>query len=376
MSLSSKTPRLIFIIMLVMMTLPLVFAFVPNSRGKVLFGIQSASKERINIWRMLDHTGQDRMEKAAKQTLGFCNHGVRLNNELNYRLFHYSPAPKLIIGQKDFFYEDIYVNEYTGKDFVSEKTVIDNVRAFKALQDSLHEKGIELLLVLEPGKVRFMPEYLPKQCRKGLQTNYDSYSRELRKQGVRHLDLNQYFRNVKSTASHPLYSKHGIHWSTYGMWTAADTLQKFIEEQCGIVLNGFNHIGDSISNRNKDLDFDMEPPMNLMHELRHEDLGFPIIQFVPQPQSEKPQALIIADSYAWSLWDNGILQHWFDRPLFWYYNSTVYPEIWEPTARKADKSQIPNILIEKRVILLMVTDANLRDFGWNAIEEIRGTALE
>lgn len=160
------------------------------------------------------------------------------------------------------------------------------------------------------------------------------------------------------------------------MWTAADTLQKFIEEQCGIVLNGFKHIGDSISNRNKDLDFDLEPPMNLMHELRHEDLGFPIMQFVPQPQSEKPQALIIADSYAWSLWDNGILQHWFGRPLFWYYNSTVYPEIWEPTARKADKSQIPNILKEKRVILLMVTDANLRDFGWNAIEEIRGAALE
>lgn len=371
----NKFAKIIFAILIAIMVMPLVFSLVPSSRGEALFGIHSNKCENITIWRILDHTWQEHSEDMTKQKLGFCNHGVRFINELNYRIFHYSPAPKLIIGQKDFFYEDIYVNEYTGKDFVGETTVIDNVRAFKTLQDSLHQKGIELLLVLEPGKARFMPEYLPKQCRKGLQTNYDSYSRELRRQGVRHLDLNQYFRNIKNTVCHPLYSKHGIHWSTYGMWTAVDTLQFFIEKQCGIRLNGFKHIGDSISNRDKDLDFDLEPPMNLMHELKHEDLGFPIIKF-NNDGSSKPKALIIADSYVWSLWDNGILQHWFDRPLFWYYNSTVYPEIWEPTARKADKSQIPNILKEKRVILLMLTDANLRDFGWNAIEEIRGAALE
>lgn len=118
---------------------------------------------------MLDHTGQDRMEKAAKQTLGFCNHGVRLNNELNYRLFHYSPAPKLIIGQKDFFYEDIYVNEYTGKDFVGEKTVIDNVRALKTLQDSLHEKALSYSWCWNPAKSVFyrniFPSSVEKACR-------------------------------------------------------------------------------------------------------------------------------------------------------------------------------------------------------------------
>ena len=36
-----------------------------------------------------------------------------------------------------------------------------------------------------------------------------------------------------------------------------------------------------------------------------------------------------------------------------------------------DKSQLPEVLKNKDVVLLMITDANLRDFGWHCVEEIQ-----
>ncbi len=360
--------RLLFTLLLVIMTLPGVLMFVPATRGKALFGVQEAKiKERSPIMYYLDK--HDDIEQCVKQHVGFCNHGVRLYNELNYRLFRYSSAPKLIIGQDDYFYENIYLNEYTGQDFVGEAVIKNNIVQFKQLQDSLHARGIELLLVLEPGKARVMPEHLPRRCQKGASTNYELYARYARECGVRMLDLNTWFQSIVAKESHPLYARHGIHWSTYGMWRAADTLQRFIERECGTQLSSFRHLGDSLSTLNKDLDFDLEPPMNLIHELKHEQLCFPIME--PQARlAQRPRALIVADSYCWSLWDHGIIHQWFEEPEFWYYNNTVYPDIWDPTARYVDKSQLPEVLRNKDVILLMITDANLRDFGWNIIHEL------
>ncbi|MBP5206098.1 MAG: hypothetical protein J6Z44_04820 [Bacteroidales bacterium] len=360
--------RLLFALLLVIMTLPGVLMFVPATRGKALFGVQEAKiKERSPIMYYLGK--HDDIEQWVKQHVGFCNHGVRLYNELNYRLFRYSSAPKLIIGQDNYFYENIYLNEYTGQDFVGEAVIKNNIVQFKQLQDSLHEKGIELLLVLEPGKARCMPEHLPRRCRKGSSTNYELYARYARECGVRMLDLNAWFQSIVAKEPYPLYARHGIHWSTYGMWRAADTLQRFIERECGTRLSPFRHLGDSLSTLNKDLDFDLEPPMNLMSELPHERLCFPIME--PQARLDKrPSALIIADSYCWSLWDHGIFQQWFEEPEFWYYNNTVYPDIWDPYAKYVDKSHLPEVLQEKDVILLMITDANLRDFGWGMIQEL------
>ena len=58
---------------------------------------------------------QDNAEDATKQNIGFANNWVRLNNELNFKLFHYSSTEKLVLGKDDFFYEEIYITEYLGE---------------------------------------------------------------------------------------------------------------------------------------------------------------------------------------------------------------------------------------------------------------------
>lgn len=367
---NEKVTKILLVVLLALMTLPLVCHFIPSCKGPALFGINTEkfSWSQFTLNRMRSHQTQDLLESQAKQGIGFCNHAVRFHNQLNYKLFHYSSAPKLILGDDDYFYENIYIDEYTGQDFVGAQTIHDNVQKLKTAQALLEKKGIHLLLVIEPSKVWYMPEHLPHAYHKGAHTNYEAYISELQKQNVCHLDLNRIFKERKNATKHPLYSKHGIHWSTYGMWTAADTLQHFIEQQAHIDLQKFKHVGDSISSLNKDLDFDLEPPMNLMKALPHEKLCFPIIEFEESTHS-KARALFIADSYVWSLWDHGVLQHWFDNPQFWYYYNTVYPYIWEPNAVYVEKEKVSESMLQQDVIIIMTTTSNLKDFGWACLDD-------
>ena len=88
--------RLLFALLLVIMTLPGVLMFVPATKGKALFGVQEAKiKERSPIMYYLGK--HDDIEQWVKQHVGFCNHGVRLYNELNYILFRYSSSPSFML---------------------------------------------------------------------------------------------------------------------------------------------------------------------------------------------------------------------------------------------------------------------------------------
>jgi len=354
-------PKFLFIILLAVMTLPLVFSLVPASRGRALFGVTESEIIEGNIWRFLDQTFQRDAEQQFKHKVGFCNHAVRVNNELNYRLFHYSSAPKLVLGQEDYFYEDIYLNEYAGKDYVGETTIINNVKRFKHLQDSLKQEGKHLLLIIEPSKARVVPEHLPSRCHKGKHTNYESYVKVCQQYGVQYLDLNQYFEKQRDNVPHALYTKHGIHWSSYGTWFAATAIQQFIEQQTQCDLGQVKHLGDTLCSHN-DNDFDLEPPMNLLRPLPHEQIYVPVLEF--QSAQHQTDAVIIADSYVWSLWEKGFLRNWFKSPDFWYYNQTVYPNIWAPNDEKVTDDLRTRVMAEKEVILLMMTTPNLKDFGW------------
>ena len=126
---------------------------------------------------------------------------------------------------------------------------------------------------------------------------------------------------------------------------------------------------------NKDLDFDMEPSMNLLFPLPHEQMNFPICTFNNNPAvHQKPRVLTIADSYYWSIWNSGISKNLFSENLFWYYNRTVYPDIFENIVW-VDKSKLKETIENHEIILLCITDANLYDFGWGFIEEAL-TALD
>lgn len=370
----SKIGITLWVLLCLLMLLPLAFSFLPSLSGEKLQGADYLSFKDVKFsWKNIkEGKYQAAREEQVRRKIGMADTWIRGYNELNYRLFRRTTAEKLILGKNDCFYEEMYITEYLGHNYLGEFFIEKKVSELKRLQSLLKEKyGIELLLVFEPGKAHFAPESIPDRYHPQVKTtsNYEGFTSACDRAGIAYLDLNAYFSSLKSRSPHLLYSKYGVHWSSYGLWQAADTLAHFIEHQCNINLPDIVCDGDSTSRFNKDLDFDLEPAMNLLLPLPHEAMNFPICHFDFNSQKhQRPRVFTIADSYYWSIWNSGIASNLFSVNTFWYYNQTVYPDIWDPIVW-ADKSTLKETIENHDIILLMITDANLYNFGWNFLEE-------
>jgi len=72
-----------------------------------------------------------------------------------------------------------------------------------------------------------------------------------------------------------------------------------------------------------------------------------------------PRVLTIADSYYWSIYNSGIPQQIFANHQFWYYNTTIYPDIFGENAKFIDHTKDRENIEKQDVILIMITELNL-----------------
>jgi hypothetical protein len=370
---NSLVKKIIYSTVCMLLTLPLICAFFPGSKGSMLNNIpKNEFTPKYFTWsNFFSSKFQDNAEAATKQNIGFANNWIRLNNGLNFKLFRYSCTEKLVLGKTDYFYEEMYITEYLGRNFIGDFFVKKKVEALKRLQMILKkEKDIDLILVFEPGKAYFSPDQIPDHYHPEIKSisNFESFLYYCRKENINYLDLNNYFKEQKKRTKHLLYSKYGVHWSSYGMWQAIIQLAEKIEKDGKFDLPDIIQISDSTSSINKDLDFDLEPPMNLLTELPHEKMYFPIMRFSSDSARPLPKVLTIADSYYWSIWNSSAKQQLFSKNDYWYYNKTIYPDIWDPAVYVIDSTRKQSIE-NQNIILLMITDANLYNFGWDFIEQ-------
>lgn len=358
--------------MLLLLT-PLLLSPFDNLRGKELVGTDRSTFTMKDFkWkRLFSGEFQENFESSSKNNVGLGNSWVRAYNELQFRLFRYTKTKKLILGKEDCFYEEFYIRGYLGHNFIGDALIEEKIKELRDLQKLLYDScQIYLLPVFEPGKAFFAPQYIPDYFHPEIKSisNYERYIFYCNKYNINYLDLQACFKNWQKDSPHLLYSKYGVHWSSYGMWRAVDTLIPFIEKSCNINLPDLIYIGDSNSTQNKDLDFDLEPPMNLLYSLPHEVMNFPIYQFDTNAKYTRPKVLTIADSYYWSIMNHHISANLFQSNDFWYYNKSVWPNIFSPDAYVNDSTR-KEIIASQDIILLMITDANLYNFGWCFLEQ-------
>lgn len=368
-----RLSKIFFGIVLVILLVPIGLSFLKSSYGPDLFSVDRShvSIKDLTLAQFTSNTFQNKVESACKNKIAFGNYWVRFHNEWQYRLFRATKTEKLVLGKEDYFYEEMYITEYLGHNFIGDSLMKKRVEVVKRLQEILKkEYNIDLIPVLEPGKAFFSPEYIPDRYHPEIKgrSNYESFVDWSNKLNINYLDLNHYFKELKKSSPHLLYSKYGVHWSTYGLWTALDTLTHFIERTTELNLPDIQQIGDTNSTFNKDLDFDLEPPMNLLYPLPHETMNFPIKKIVNNASHTKPKVLTIGDSYYWGLISSGYTTQMFSENVYWYYNKTKWPNIWawNDTVNYAEIKQ--NVL-GHRVVLIMITDANIYKFSWEFVEQ-------
>jgi hypothetical protein len=311
-------------------------------------------------------------QNYLNQSIGFKAYFVKLYNQLHFTLYKQARANGVIVGKKDYLYEENYIKAHLGRDFVGEDEVKERIVKLKKIVDVLKRKKIDLIVVLAPGKGSFYPEFIPESYRPEIQTttNYDAYKREISKAGIHLLDIHSWFRKIKRTSPHPLFPKTGIHWSKYGELLAADSIINYVnsikDEKCLPQLL----IGDiEISSEMRDTDDDIEKGMNLLVDIKDLKMGYPQFKIQKNNHSKKVKVLTIADSYYWGMFNWGCSKDVFNEGQFWYYNEQIYPDSYTKSIKVADINIIEEV--EKNdVIILLTTDANLNNFAFGFIDQL------
>ncbi|MDF3027103.1 MAG: sugar O-acetyltransferase precursor [Fluviicola sp.] len=365
-----RLKQVVFFGIIALLCIPMIqhkFRFFEEKPLNGSFELSSKPKLTKESW--FSGKYQEGQDKYITDHTGFRPAWIRIYNQWNYSLFNIAHASGVIRGKEDYLYEESYINAYYGADFLGEQKIERITADWKSIQDTLKEKGIDLVVILAPGKASFYPEYIPetyKRPRTG-NTNYEVFKKQFHKHAVTYIDMHSWFESMKKESKYPLFSKTGIHWSAYGQFLAMDSLSKFVSKRCKTETPHL--VLETIVESDKPMlgDDDIGRGMNLIVGIPDLKLAYPRFHPNRKPKKDDPKVLVIADSFYWPLFNSNCSNFLFNGGKFWYYNEQIYPASYTKATLVKDQS-LDQKLKENKVVFLLITDANLHKFSFGFIE--------
>ena len=365
-----KIKYLIFGIMLLAMTMPAVQKETGIFDIKPLKGAVSYAAPPEFTWQnWKSGEFQEKYDRYLEDHIGFRPFFVRLYNQIDYSLFGEIHARGVVEGKQGYLYERSYIEAYTGRDYTGDKHIRHKARLTALLQDTLMKTNTLLLPVFIPGKASFFPEFIPDEMLepRGEQTNEQALKRTFDTLGVEYLDLSEWYLNLKGKTEYPLYPKLGIHWSDYGVSLVIDTLISYLGERSGRTMVSFDITSYEQPDTLRGDDYDLADGMNLLCRLPYYPMTYPRYHFHEGPDRFMPEVMTLADSYYWRLYAPGLMNRFFARNTFRYYNNVAY-ELGDANSYPVDHQHWFQQATEYDFVLIMFTEANLRHYAYDFLE--------
>ncbi|MCK5776043.1 MAG: hypothetical protein KAH25_07705 [Bacteroidales bacterium] len=352
--------------MAVLLTIPLVqlkFHFLKPAK-KLDGSFKKNEKPTFSYESWFDGSFQASFEASFNQHFGFRNNLVRVHNQLNYSLFNKANTKGVIIGKDNFLFEKLYIDSYTGTNYIGQTTIDNNVEKIRRIYQHLKKHQTELLIIIAPGKGFFYPEYIPTHLKEPIydSTNYKSYIEALAKTNIPIIDFNALFITMRDTSSMVIYPKTGIHWSQGILPYVADSILKksaqiLNKELNTVIVDKMNILADTADKQ----DADIERSMNLIYKIGKPQMNYPIWQFEQNPRNTKPKMIAIGDSFWWQLFNSKISKKVFNKATFWYYYNSIFPQSFK---KRLAVEQIDALyeLEQTDLVIITTTEANLFKF--------------
>ncbi len=305
---------------------------------KELNGVtEDAPKPKVSFASFVDGSLQDSIETYLMQHYGFREPLTRLNNQLRWSLFRYSQVEedqRIAITPDNWIFEPWTVEEYYQSrvyydsiDYSEKlyKDFEDEAQRLLELQQLLEPYGTHLFVALIPGKELVCSEHMPKNTQYFFDkktTAYEFYRTRFKELGVNHIDLGEWFVQMKDTVSYPLFPQTGTHWSNLAAIHSADTLIRYMEH-----LSDSNMVNILISNtfrRTIKPDADLESLMNLIWPLQKKPNYLAAASYDFDTTAWRPRLLTIGDSFYWNILNYTPVWDVFTGVPYWYYCSTAY----------------------------------------------------
>jgi hypothetical protein len=328
---------------------------------------------------------QQQVEPYLKQHCGFREPMIRLYNQYLWDFYGESKVlgKQIMFGKDYWLYEPWVVANYYQWEFhayASDSTVMARMLSEEAqrvlqLQQVLESYGIHLFVCLVPSKDLVYPEYLPENW----ETKYDDQPKissrffneeEYTRLGINHLNLEQYFLDIKDTVDFALFPQTGIHWSNYAALYAADTLIRYMEHLGDINMKNLV-IGPRTLDKARKPDDDLESLMNLIRPLPKPKCYYANTTTDGDTTAVKPKMIVIGDSFWWNIALQIPLGEIFSAAPYWYYNSSVH---YYPPYESVDELELKDELLTSNFIVLFYsasTQYRMNDgFTQNALEAL------
>jgi len=372
MDLATKIIKSLLLILLLAVLFISWFNLTPGQRLDGFFKL--APEAAVSSWHWTswkEGNFQQQIANGLNDHLPSRNLLVRTHNQLEYSLFHRVNAHGFMEGKNGYLYQRYYIHEYLGHYFIGQQTLDEKLEKLKFLQDTLRKKKVFLLPVIEPGKASYFPEHIPGRFYKMGESlsNYTYIKRRMKELGINHIDLNELFIQWKDTSRHPLFPRHGMHWSLYGVGHAIQPLIHGIEEFTGKPLPGVSISKIEVNDQEWSSDYDIGTLMNLLWRMPSETLAYPSYAYDHSRGEKVKNVLVLADSYYINLIGSGISSQFFEHETYWYYYSRVYPYISDSVVM-IDTTHLQQTIESKDLILLMSSEINLHNMFFGFIDDL------
>lgn len=322
-----------------------------------------------------DGSYQKDYENYLEDHIGLRSFIVRIHNEMDFSLYRKCQNKGIIVGKEDYLYQIDYIDAYLGKTFIGHEAINAKCQRIKAVQEELDKLDIELLIVMAPGKASMFPEYIPERYLKdstGISNN-TAYLACFKEYGINHIDFNTLFREMKDTYHYPLYHKCGIHWNVYGAYYALDSIVNYMETAKGIDMADMSYEGIEMSFKPRATDYDIGNALNIFSRISDRAMPYPYGYKYITEGKDKPNLMVIADSYYWTIYNLHNSKLIWNEQDFRYYNLQLF------SPGKPDK-EFREITIHELqkfdFIMTVYTEQNMDVLANNFFEKAYATLFE
>lgn len=313
---------------------------------------------------------QDGTEAYLKQNFGFRQPLIRFYNQYLWDFYGktYGNQGILTLGKEGWLYEPWSVDDYYQVQFRNHAPDINQMTAQLAkevkrvyqLQHILEPYGCHLFVTLVPSKDLIYPEYLPDHPVSNYKGEEKMSARfffkdEYERLGVNHLDLGEYFLQMKDTADFFIFPQTGTHWSKYSALFAADTLIRYMEHLGGVNMPNMV-IGPRTLQDAQDADTDLENLLNLIRPLDRPQCYYATATVDHDSTAVMTKMITIGDSFWWNVISQMPVQHIFSAFPYWYYNSSIY---YDPPRQSVKEIDLVDEILSADFINLFYSSTQL-----------------
>jgi len=371
---NQRVTNILFFILVGLLFAPAYYHFyTPKETIAPLNGtFENADTVRLswNSWK--NKSWQENAEQILKKNLTITPFLIRVQHEMDYRLFKKYNMADLLIGEDEYMFSWGWSNARCCLNNLNKDTLERYIQKLKTLSVLLNKKGKYFKIIIPPSKEEVFANKLPPDFRhEKLDNDYHLYTSALKHNALDYWDLLDYYKEVMDTSRFPIYSKTSVHWTFYGANLTLKLLIADMEKYFNTDM-ATTQIDEIEIAKFKNGDGDHEKTLNLFSLVDTSDFAYP--KFSVQAKSQnvfKPKVLTIGDSFYWGM--KGCWQlpkiYALDSKYLFYYNVVHY----NGGSKKAHNIKTLNIVEEFKTsdaIVIINSSHNLNGYPFGLQHDI------